>query len=110
MKTQTDAKEGADMHMKKRETSKVILFVAFAVAVIVILFTFVMVWRTCDLTPLEYIIGGASAVLTTCVGFYYWKARLENSIKLKRQYGQSVSVDEEINSATNYTFEDTSNV
>lgn len=98
-------KTDSDDQAKKREFSKVILVVAAIVAAIVIAFTFVMVWRTCDLTPLQYVIAGVFSVLTVGVGFYYWKARLENSIKLKEKYGQYVSVDEEIAAADASAYE-----
>lgn len=92
-------KADSDSRAKKKEFSKIILIAATFAATVVILFTFVMVWRTCDLTPLQFVIAGVFSVLTVGVGFYYWKARLENSIKLKQKYGQQVCIDDEIASA-----------
>ena len=67
---------------KKVEFSKVILtVVAFAAAVIVIS-SFVIMWRTGDTSPLAYIIPGIFAELSAATGFYYWKAKAENQIKL----------------------------
>lgn len=100
-------KEGVVMHMKRKEFSKIILIMATIAAAIVILFTFVMVWRTCDLTPLQYVIAGVFSVLTVGVGFYYWKARLENSIKLKKKYEQPLSIDDEVANADASAYENT---
>lgn len=101
-------KDKSPAHEKKKEFSKIILVVASVAAAVVILFTFAMVWKTCDLTPLQYVIAGIFSVLTVAVGFYYWKARLENSIKLKKKYGQFVSIDDEITAADASTYESTS--
>ena len=73
---------------KKTEFSKKILFVAGIVNIAVVAFTCVMVWRTLDLTPLAYLIPAVAAEVATGTGYYYWKARAENQIKLRQQYGQ----------------------
>ena len=64
------------------EFSKKILIFAAIVNVVVIVFTLVMVWRTCDLSPLAYLIPAETA---TGTGFYYAKAKVENRIKLMKQ-------------------------
>lgn len=69
---------------KPIEFSKLILIVAALVNVAVILFTFIMVWRTCDLTPLQYLIPAVAAETATGTGFYYAKAKVENRIKLMK--------------------------
>lgn len=71
---------------KPIEFSKLILIVAALVNVAVILFTFIMVWRTCDLTPLQYLIPAVAAETATGTGFYYAKAKVENRIKLMKSY------------------------
>lgn len=67
------------------EFSKKILIFAAIVNVVVIVFTLVMVWRTCDLSPLAYLIPAVAAETATGTGFYYAKAKVENRIKLMRQ-------------------------
>ncbi|WP_243446742.1 hypothetical protein [Criibacterium bergeronii] len=54
--------------------------------VAVIIFTFIMIWRTNDLTPLSYLIPAVAAETATGTGFYYAKAKVENRIKLMKQY------------------------
>ena len=68
--------------MKKREFSKLILtMVALATAAIVVA-AFVLMWRTGDTSALAYIIPGIFAELSAATGFYFWKAKAENMIKL----------------------------
>ncbi len=68
------------------EFSKKILVIAALINVAVIVFTFIMVWRTCDLSPLAYLIPAVSAETATGTGCYYAKAKVENRIKLMKQY------------------------
>lgn len=51
---------------------------------IVTAFTLIMVWRTNDLSPLEYLIPAVFAELAAATGFYYSKAKAENRIKLRK--------------------------
>lgn len=53
----------------------------------VIVFTFIMVWRTGDLSPLCTLIPAVAAETATGTGFYYAKAKVENKIKLMKSYG-----------------------
>lgn len=79
---------GTRLRRKKKapmEFSKKILIFAAALNVLTIAFTFIMVWRTCDLTPLQYLIPAVAAETATGTGFYYAKAKVENRIKLMKQ-------------------------
>lgn len=68
------------------EFSKIILIVAAIINIAVVIFTFIMIWRTMDLSPLTYLIPAVAAELTTGTGFYYSKAKVENRIKLMKHY------------------------
>jgi hypothetical protein len=70
--------------MKKVEFSKKILIVAGIINICVIIFTFLMVWRTSDLSPLEFLIPSVAAEVSVGTGFYYSKAKIENKIKLMK--------------------------
>lgn len=72
---------------KPMEFSKAILLFAAVVNIVVIIFTLIMVWRTCDLSPLAYLIPSVAAETATGTGFYYLKAKVENRIKLMKHYG-----------------------
>jgi hypothetical protein len=58
-----------------------------------VVFTFVMVWRTNDLSPLTYLIPAVAAETATGTGFYYAKAKVENRIKLMKQYKVDPTTD-----------------
>ena len=66
------------------EFSKKILIFAAILNVITVFFTFVMLWRTMDTSPLTVLIPAVAAETATGTGFYYSKARMENRIKLMK--------------------------
>lgn len=66
------------------EFSKKILIFAAILNIITVVFTFVMVWRTMDSSPLTVLIPAVAAETATGTGFYYSKARVENRIKLMK--------------------------
>lgn len=79
---------------KKFEFSKLILFVFGLIEVGVIFFTCYMVYKTGDLSPLIYLIPSTAIVGATMVKHYYEKAKRENVIKLKKQYGVAFSQED----------------
>jgi len=73
--------------MKKKkplEFSKKIIIGISAYLAILNLFTFFAVLMTGDLSPLAYLIPGGFSIGATCFGFYFWKAKAENRIKLNK--------------------------
>lgn len=78
---------------QKLEFSKK-LFIAVAILnVIIVAFSFVMMWRTNSVEPLIYLIPAAFAEFATATGFYYSKAKRENEIKLRKKYGMDIYND-----------------
>ena len=78
--------------MRKRERlslefSKIIITTVAIATAIVVAISFILMFRTGDLSPLSYIITGIFAELASATGFYYWKAKRENEIKLQAIYG-----------------------
>ena len=69
------------MKSSKMEFSKKILIVA------AIGFSCYMMWKTCDLSPLAYLLPSVGAEVSVGTGFYYAKAKVENKIKLMKEYG-----------------------
>ena len=84
-------------HVKqKREFSKIMAVIAVGMWLLVNLFGLAIVALTFDTTPMMYIVPSVDAVVAVVLSFYFWKARAENQIKLKKIYGadaNSVSVD-----------------
>lgn len=64
-----------------------------AVTLVVTAFTLAIVWKTGDTSPLAYLIPAIFAELATATGFYYSKAKAENRIKLRKQYGPEIYND-----------------
>jgi hypothetical protein len=81
---------------KKHEYSKLVVDVVGVVAVEVLIFTQVMIWRTNDLSPLIYLIPSVGAVVATIVAFYMRKAQVENRIKLMKKHNLDSSVFDDL--------------
>lgn len=78
------------MHKKKKhEFSKIITVIGLAMWATVNIYAMVMMAVTLDLTPLAWAFGSVDAVVAVVLGFYYWKAKAENQIKLKQIYGDN---------------------
>ena len=83
---------GPQKHKKKRrEFSKIMAAIAITMWVFVNLFGMAMVIFTLDTSPLMYVIPSVDAVVAAILGFYLWKARTENQIKLRKLYGVDVN-------------------
>ena len=78
----------------RREFYKLIVCTVGAVTIFVTAFTCVMVWRTSNTDALAYLIPAIFGEAATATGFYYSKAKTENRIKLRRQYGDLVDKEE----------------
>lgn len=78
------------------EFSKKILYVLWISTTLVVFFSFVLMFKFGDLSPLSYIIGGLFTELATSTGFYYWKAKHENMAKFK-----NINVEEDNNNGFN---------
>lgn len=75
---------------RPREFSKVLWVTAMVHAAIISVFTMIAVIYTSDASPLEYLIPAVFAELAAATGFYFNKAKAENLIKLRKQYGSDV--------------------
>ena len=78
---------------KKPEFSKVIMIFSGAVILMITAFTMYMIYDTKNLEPLVYLIPAAFGAFGTAAGFYYSKAKIENRIKLRKQYGADIYND-----------------
>lgn len=75
---------------KRRETSKIILYVSWAWFAVVSVFAMVMIATGRESETLVVLITASAAEVTAATGFYYWKARAENKIKLCKYYGPEI--------------------
>lgn len=84
-----DTAGGANPPPKKTEFSKKIIIFMTVFTIIITAFALALMWRTGDTSALAYLIPSVFAEYATATGFYYWKARTENKIKLMRLYGET---------------------
>lgn len=91
--------------MKLEFSKKIIIFIS-AFSILVAVFSIILMWRTGDLSALSYLIPSVFTELTAATGFYYWKARTENKIKLLKKYGniaeKAIETEEDKNKFDNY--------
>lgn len=81
----------------KKEFSKKIFNIVITLFIIVLFYSMALMWKTENTDALAYLIPSVSGLSATCVGFYYWKARLENKIKLSKEYDMSLEEVDEFN-------------
>lgn len=80
---------------KKFEFSKIIIFIVGVVTIAVTAFTLYMVWETKDMTVMAYLIPAIFAETASSTGFYFWKARTENKIRMSKEL-QEDPLDKEL--------------
>lgn len=80
----------------KKEFSKKIFNIVITLFIIVLLYSMALMWKTNMTDGLMYLIPSVTGLTTTCVGFYYWKAKMENVIKLSKENNMSVDEVKEV--------------
>lgn len=76
------------------EFSKILFWMVFVLAVGTTVFGCALMWHTGDASPLPVVITAAFTELATATGFYYWKAKSENRIKLLKRYKLPIEKDD----------------
>lgn len=78
---------------RKKETSKVVLAV---VLIVCFVFTGIIIygWLVLDRTDAAGLAGVILTPAATALGFYSWKAKAENEIKLQKRYGIKKELEE----------------
>lgn len=80
---------------KKFEFSKIIFVYIAIMFTIVIIFTMILMWVTKDTSAVAYLIPAVGGLMATTVGFYSWKAKAENVLKIQQNSSSSeVDVNE----------------
>ena len=88
---------GKNIKPPKIEFSKLIFWLVFGMTAAVAVYSCVLMWRTGDTTGLTYLIPACFGEFATATGFYYWKARKENEIKLMKAEGLKISKEDIMN-------------
>lgn len=69
----------------KKEFSKKIFDIVITLFIIVIFYSMALMWKTDTTDGLMYLIPSISGLAATTIGFYFWKAKIENMIKLSKE-------------------------
>jgi hypothetical protein len=69
----------------KKEFSKKIFNIVITLFIIVLFYSMALMWKTNMTDGLMYLIPSVSGLTATCIGFYMWKAKMENMIKLTKE-------------------------
>ena len=96
---------GKNIKPPKIEFSKLIFWLVFGMTAAVAVYSCVLMWRTGDTTGLAYLIPACFGEFATATGFYYWKARKENEIKLMKAEGLKVGKEDILEDAPDETIE-----
>jgi hypothetical protein len=75
---------------KRMEFSKKIFYIVITLFIIVLGYSMALMWKTGITDGLAYLIPSVGTIATTAIGFYYWKAKAENAIKLSKKYDMSL--------------------
>lgn len=76
------------------EFSKFIFWAVLLLVLGVTVFACALMWHTGDTSGLAYLIPVVFAEFATATGFYFWKAKNENRIKLMKKYGLDIEKDD----------------
>lgn len=69
----------------KKEFSKKIFNIVITLFIIVLFYSMALMWKVGTTDGLMYLIPAVSALASVTVGFYYWKSKMENMIKLSKE-------------------------
>lgn len=84
------------MNKPKTEFSKKIFNIIITLFIIVLFYSMALMWKTDNTDALAYLIPSVSGLSATCVAFYFNKAKMENKIKLSKEYDMALEEVEEI--------------
>lgn len=85
----------------KKEFSKKIFNIVITLFVIVLFYSMALMWKTDNTEGLMYLIPSVGTLASVTVGFYYWKAKMENLIKLRKENDMSLEEVKELEEKIN---------
>lgn len=96
------------MRKKKTESSKKFVGILITLFVAVIVYSMALMWETKDTSGLSYLIPSVGGLVATAVGFYFWKAKAENLVKIRKSMikmeMETEKIDDEIERLANEDF------
>lgn len=82
---------------KRIEFSKKIFYIVITLFIIIIFYSMALMWKTENTDGLMYLIPSISGLAATTIGFYYWKAKMENMVKLNIMPKDEIEMDNIMN-------------
>lgn len=89
------AKKKKKKTKQRMEFSKKIFICTAILFTLVVIGSLALMWKTDSIEPLTYLIPSTAAMLTGNIAMYTWKSKIENVIKISKEYGLSIN---EVNS------------
>ena len=77
---------------EKLEFSKKIFIIVITILIVVIAYSMALMWKTDNTDGLNVLIPSVFTLANVCIGFYFWKAKMENVIKLSKE--NNMTIDE----------------
>ena len=74
----------------KKEFSKKIFNIVITLFIIVIFYAMALMWKTNTTDGLMYLIPAVGTLASVTIAFYYWKAKMENIVKLSKENDMSI--------------------
>lgn len=85
----------------KKEFSKKIFNIVITLFIIVLFYSMALMWKTGTTDGLMYLIPAVGTLTSVTVGFYYWKAKMENMVKLSKESNLTLDEIKEIENNMN---------
>lgn len=82
----------------QKEFSKKIFNIVITLFIVVIFYAMALMWKTDTTDGLMYLIPAVGTLASVTVGFYYWKAKMENMVKLSKENDMTLEEIKEIES------------
>ena len=76
----------------KKEFSKKIFNIVITLFIIVLFYSMALMWKVGTTDGLMYLIPAVGTLASVTVGFYFWKSKMENMIKLSKE--NNITLDE----------------
>lgn len=80
----------------KKEFSKKIFNIVITLFIIVLFYSMALMWKVGTTDGLMYLIPAVGTLASVTVGFYFWKSKMENMIKLSRENNMTLDEVKEI--------------
>ena len=85
----------------KKEFSKKIFNIVITLFIIVLFYSMALMWKVGTTDGLMYLIPAVGTLASVTVGFYFWKAKMENMVKLSKESKMALEEIKEIESNIN---------